>query len=147
MPLSIYGTFEADGGSEETVTSIRSGLGGDVLLAVGYGLSSWVLALETSLAYSGDTSSGTSTAEQRSTSTELRLGPSVRLLLNEGYVRWYLEAGAGFGAASGSSSYFESSSTTLYARGGPGLQIRLVERVSLDLGLRLGYAAVSSRPR
>jgi len=149
VPLSIsYGTFETDAGSEESVTSTRAGLGGDVLLAVGYGLGSWVLALETSLAMSVDTSSGSAsgatTADQRSTSTELRLGPSVRYLLNEGYVRWFLEAGVGFGAATGSSSYFDSSSRTLYARGGPGLQIRLADPVSLDLALRLGYAAVSS---
>jgi hypothetical protein len=149
VPLSFaHATVDVEQSPpEHTVTSTRTGLGGDVQLAIGYGLGSWVLAIETALTFSVDSTSAaiaTSATDRRSTYSEVQIGPSARYLFNEGNLRWFLEAGAGVGWAVSSTSMTEGESTTLYARGGPGMQIRLADPVSIDLALRIGYATTSA---
>lgn len=132
---------------EQTKTSTRTGLGDDVLLTLGYGIGSWVIALESALSYSVDSYGAditTASTDEDALYTELQIGPSLRYLFNESGVRWFLEAGAGLGSAVSSTNTAEADSRTLYVRGGPGLQIRLADPVSLDLALRLGYATTSA---
>lgn len=58
-------------------------------------------------------------------------------------MRPYVEAGAGLGVLSVDAETDTDDGITLYVRGGPGVQLRLTDAVSLDLTLRLGYAATS----
>jgi hypothetical protein len=153
-PLSITrSTLKIDGVDDRSKTFIRAGLGGPATLAAGYGLGSWVLALEASFTYEvedeedvvWDYQFAERDGDLVTKRTALSIGPSARYLFLDGALRPFVEVGAGIGFDSASSSPRGSTvdETTLYARGGPGLQLRLADAVSLDLTLRFGYASTS----
>lgn len=148
-PVSVtHTTISMDGERDRSTTFAQSGLGGQTRLAVGFGLGPWVLALETAFTYSvaRDEQDGPSfnALETFVTKrTEIMFGPSARFLFVEGAVRPYVETGAGFGVLRVDAEGNADDGVTLYVRGGPGLQLRLADAVSLDLTLRVGYAATT----
>lgn len=150
-PVSVtYMTMKMEEASEQQRTFVQSGLGGETQLAAGIGLGPWVLGIETAFLYSvshvsqdfgeyEDASEETAVSKR----TDLLIGPSARFLFIEGAVRPFIEATAGIGLAATDGPGADSEGTMLYVRGGPGLQLRLAESVSLDLTLRVGYSTTS----
>lgn len=148
-PLSLTSTTSTmEGAADRSATVTQASLGGKVLLAAGFGLGPWVLALETAFSHSvareeQDESSFDQTDAFVTKRSELTFGPSGRFLFIEGAVRPYVEIGAGFGLLLEDAEGLTENGTTLYVRGGPGVQLRLTDAASLDLTLRAGYAATS----
>jgi hypothetical protein len=148
-PLSVTSTTSTtDGAADRSTTVMQASLGGKVLLAAGFGLGPWVLALEGAFSHSvareEQDESGFDEADAFVTKrSELTFGPSGRFLFIEGAVRPYVEIGAGFGLLLEDAEGLTEDGTTLYVRGGPGVQLRLTDAASLDLTLRAGYAATS----
>lgn len=148
-PLSVTSTRSATEGivADRSTTVTQASLGGKVLLAAGFGLGPWVLALETAFSHwvarEEQDESSFDEADFVTKRSELTFGPSGRLLFIEGAVRPYVELGAGFGLLLEDADGATDSGTTLYVRGGPGVQLRLTDAASLDLTLRAGYAATS----
>lgn len=152
-PVSVtYTKTKVEGVPEQQSTFLQSGLGGHAQLAAGFGLGPWVLAIETAFLYSvahetedvDDYELGYASEETVVTKrTDFMIGPSARFLFLEGAVRPFVEAGVGigFGAVDGPAPYSEG--TMLYVRGGPGVQLRLADSVSIDLMLRVGYSTTS----
>lgn len=148
-PLSVTDTTTTmERGSSGSATVVQAGLGGQVLLAAGLGLGPWVLALETAFVHSvardeQDDASFGETESYVTKRSEITFGPSARFLFTEGALRPYVEAGAGLGVLTVDTEGFTDDGIALYVRGGPGLQLPLTDAVSLDLTLRVGYAATS----
>lgn len=153
-PLSITrSTLKIDGVDDRSKAFTRAGLGGQATLAAGYGLGSWVLALEASFTYEvedeeavvWDYGFAERDGDLVTKRTGLSIGPSVRYLFLDEALRPFIEVGAGIGynSTSSGSSRADVEETTLYARGGPGVQLRLADAVSLDLALQFGYASSS----
>lgn len=148
-PLSVTSTKSTtDLASDRSTTVTQASLGGKVLLSGGLGLGPWVLALEAAFSHSvareeQDESSFDGTDAFVTKRSEITLGPSGRFLFIEGMVRPYVEIGAGFGLLLEDAEGAMEDGTTLYVRGGPGVQLRLTDAASIDLALRAGYAATS----
>ena len=149
-PISLSWTRTKIGGQpSQTTTTTHWGPSGEILLAFGYGLGAWVLALEAAFGTTTDTTeqvdivASASQSDYRVSRTSLVIGPSARLLFGEANVRPFVEAAIGLAIERLASGDSESDSLALFARGGPGLQLRLADAVSLDVSLRLGYTAAS----
>jgi hypothetical protein len=141
-------TMKVDGRPAQSSTLLQSPLGGQALFTAGFGLGSWVFAIEARLVRSTasvdieyDYEYRESQIKQVARRTEVRLGPSARYLFGDGVVRPFIEAGAGLGVRISSvDSGMRSQGDTLYARGGPGAQLRLSDSSSLEVALQVGYA-------
>jgi hypothetical protein len=144
-------TMKVDGAPAQSTTLLQSPLDGRPLLTVGFGLGSWVLAVEAALVYSPasvdveyDYEYSAYDIKRIVERTEIRLGPSARYLFGDGEVRPFIEAGVGLGVrTSDNASDASSQGNTLYAHAGPGAQLRLSSSASLDLALHVGYATTS----
>ncbi len=146
-PVSVTSSsLKVESSPEQHGTLVRSGLAGQAQLAAGIGLGPWVLAIETAFIYSAahDEDTDVALAETNVTKrTDFMIGPGARFLFIEGAVRPFVEAGAGIGLAAVDGPGPSSEGTLLYVRGGPGVQLRLADSVSLDLTLRVAYSTMS----
>lgn len=149
-PVSVmYSTLKFESSPEQQRTFVQAGLAGQAQLAAGMGFGPWVLAIEAAFLYSSaheseedsDFALGETSVIKR---TDFMIGPTARFLFIEGAVRPFVEAGAGIGfAAVDGTGLSSEGAILLYARGGPGVQLRLADSVSLDLTLRAGYSTTS----
>lgn len=149
-PLSIaWMRTKIESQPSQSQSTTHWGPSGEVLLAFGYGFGAWVLALEAAFGNTTDRIEqvdivgSASLAEYSVSRTSLLIGPSARLLFGEASVRPFVEAGIGLAIERVASGGSDSDSLALFTRGGPGLQLRITDTVSLDVSLRLGYTAAS----